>query len=228
MFVSHWCTSLFRDVKINQQKLRLKWSQKSRRENSHTCVTWLTLSTPMGRDIPDISYRNWYYLRTFSKRARGRFLLAQQQLSQWDMAITQPMKTHCTSNFVSSSGFFLYNTPSHVHKRALSSFVSLDLCVVCPQTACPELKVSLVSKFCWRIIWLSICLRSTGTWFSTSFPLLLQLSLSFPSSKIFLTPHADSSPVLSSFICFSPLCSFLRNSGGEREGFLMGSLFLQL
>lgn len=35
--------------------------------------------------------------------------------------------------------------------------------------------------------------------------------LSFPSSKIFLTSHADSSPVLSSFrvyICFSPLLSF--------------------
>lgn len=40
-----------RNVKINKQKLHLKWSQEARKENSYQCVTQHTLLTPRGRGI---------------------------------------------------------------------------------------------------------------------------------------------------------------------------------
>lgn len=61
---------------------------------------------------------------------------------------------------------------------------------------------------------------SFSLWFAMTFTLLSQLSLHFPTSKIFLTFPA-ASPVLSSlrvYICLSPLLSFSWNSGDKKEG----------
>ena len=91
---------------------------------------------------------------TLTTPAEGRknFLLAQQQLSQWETATTQPMKNHYTLNSqpLPMDSSFTTGPPNFI-KEIISALFSPDLHMACnsqmSSIAC--LCCSPVNPFCW-------------------------------------------------------------------------------
>ena len=131
------CPSSNVGEKINKQKSHLKWSWEARKENSQERATQHTLHTPTGRDVPCNSDRKWLYFTTLSRRKK--FLLAQQQLSQWETAITQPIKCHYTSNSQSLPMDFSFTTapPNFIKDRSSPLFLQ----------TCPWFTIDCLSPF---------------------------------------------------------------------------------
>lgn len=86
----------FSVVKINKEKPYLKWNWEARRENSHEHATQGTLDPNRKRGTQHLQWEVTP-LTTPAER-RGKFPLAQQQLSQRHTAVLSQQKaTICTS-----------------------------------------------------------------------------------------------------------------------------------
>lgn len=66
-----------------------------------------------------------------SQQEEEKIPLAQYQLSVWEPAVSQPVKSLYFELSVSSSGLFVCKSPSQVRERAFLPFVSPDLLVIC-------------------------------------------------------------------------------------------------
>lgn len=96
----------------NKQKAHWKWSWEAGRENSH--ITQSTRLTPAGRDGPCTSDRKWCNLTTSAGRKVST--LTAQPMGGCHSSANE--KSPDPDLPVSSSGFFLYSSPSQVPKRS--------------------------------------------------------------------------------------------------------------